>query len=200
MIQQVAAALKSDFKHMRQFSSLSPIPNFTEYLLSTIQAIQRKDDSKNFISFWRDHTDFERLQRYVEHNPKFIAPKEEKSIDGAVFWPRIIHMIRSGEWVSDPVLVELLQQPLMRICAHYLHYEKRRGYALNSVGRCLVIGTIIKFICSLISNTTANFHLKNGAVMWRLNWLADISTRGLTSSCGIMINYRFVLLPLVFQL
>lgn len=29
--------------------------------------------------------------------------------------------------------------------------------------------------------------------MWRLNWLADASMRGLTQSCGMMINYRYFL-------
>jgi hypothetical protein len=37
----------------------------------------------------------------------------------------------------------------------------------------------------------ANFHLRNGAVMWRLNWQADLSARGLGNSCGIMVNYRY---------
>jgi malonyl-CoA decarboxylase len=29
--------------------------------------------------------------------------------------------------------------------------------------------------------------------MWRLNWMADLSPRGLSNSCGIMINYRYFL-------
>ena len=40
---------------------------------------------------------------------------------------------------------------------------------------------------------TANFHLRNGAVMWRLNWLADKTARGLTASCSMMVNYRYLL-------
>ncbi|KAK8727708.1 hypothetical protein OTU49_009418 [Cherax quadricarinatus] len=60
----------------------------------------------------------------------------------------------------------------MRLCAYYLFTEKRRNYTLDSV---------------------ANFHLKNGAVMWRINWLADRSPRGLANSCGIMVNYRYFL-------
>lgn len=39
----------------------------------------------------------------------------------------------------------------------------------------------------------ANFHLRNGAEMWRINWLADTTPRGLSSSCGIMVNYRYYL-------
>lgn len=29
--------------------------------------------------------------------------------------------------------------------------------------------------------------------MWRLNWSADTTHRGLNSSCGIMVNYRYFL-------
>ncbi len=29
--------------------------------------------------------------------------------------------------------------------------------------------------------------------MWRLNWLADMSQRGLSNSSGMMVNYRYFL-------
>ncbi|XP_071651954.1 malonyl-CoA decarboxylase, mitochondrial isoform X1 [Temnothorax longispinosus] len=75
-------------------------------------------------------------------------------------------------WTGDKQLSEFLKQPLLRACAWYLYKEKRRGYALNTV---------------------ANFHLRNGAVMWRINWMADPSPRGVANSCGIMVNYRYFL-------
>ena len=37
----------------------------------------------------------------------------------------------------------------------------------------------------------ANFHLRNGAVLWRLNWKADVSRKGALSSLGMMVNYRY---------
>lgn len=40
---------------------------------------------------------------------------------------------------------------------------------------------------------SANFHLQNGAVLWRLNWKAELSVRGLSKSCGMMVNYRYFL-------
>lgn len=40
---------------------------------------------------------------------------------------------------------------------------------------------------------SGNFHIRNGACMWRLNWLADLSARGLENSFGLMMNYRYVL-------
>ncbi|XP_076242951.1 malonyl-CoA decarboxylase, mitochondrial [Calliopsis andreniformis] len=75
-------------------------------------------------------------------------------------------------WTNDEQLCEALKEPLLRACAWYLYKEKRRNYALNKV---------------------ANFHLRNGAVMWRVNWMADPSPRGIANSCGIMVNYRYYL-------
>lgn len=40
---------------------------------------------------------------------------------------------------------------------------------------------------------SGNFHIRNGACMWRLNWFADLSARGLQNSFGLMVNYRYVL-------
>lgn len=37
-------------------------------------------------------------------------------------------------WTGDKQLSEFLKEPLLRACAWYLYKEKRRGYALNTVG------------------------------------------------------------------
>lgn len=81
-------------------------------------------------------------------------------------------LLSSNEWMRSERLCGVLEPVLMRLCAWYLYGEKRRGYALNPV---------------------ANFHLQNGATMWRLNWHADTSPRGVANSCGIMVNYRYFL-------
>ena len=86
---------------------------------------------------------------------------------------QLASLIRAnGCWSQDPDLVALLETPLMRAASRYLFLEKRRNYALNSV---------------------ANFHLRNGATLWRINWLGDVSPRGMDNSCGIMVNYRYFL-------
>ncbi|KAK0168679.1 hypothetical protein PV327_002455 [Microctonus hyperodae] len=81
-------------------------------------------------------------------------------------------LLNNSLWTNDYDLVTLLKVPLMRACAWYLYREKRRNYALNAV---------------------ANFHLRNGAMMWRINWMADPTPRGAENSCGIMVNYRYFL-------
>jgi len=66
-----------------------------------------------------------------------------------------------------------LEEVLTYIAAVYLTKAKSpSGFALNPV---------------------ANFHLRNGAEVYRLNFAADTSKRGIEQSLGLMINYRYVL-------
>lgn len=63
------------------------------------------------------------------------------------------------------------EKVLLHLCAKYLYQAKApNGYALNPV---------------------ANFHLRNGAQLYRINWGADMSVRGLQKSLGIMVNYKY---------
>lgn len=75
-------------------------------------------------------------------------------------------------WMKNEELKHALQAPLVKLCAVYLNTAKKRGYAWDPV---------------------CHFHLRNGATMWRINWLADLSPNGLKQSCGIMVNYRYYL-------
>ncbi|XP_057463354.1 uncharacterized protein LOC130753358 [Actinidia eriantha] len=74
------------------------------------------------------------------------------------------------EWTKSERMISSLEAPLMRLCARYLLQEKKRGKALDSV---------------------ANFHLQNGAMIGRLNWMADRSEKGFLQSGGIMVNYIY---------
>jgi malonyl-CoA decarboxylase len=76
-------------------------------------------------------------------------------------------------WYRETELSNGLREPLLRLCARYLLSEKRAdGSARDPV---------------------AHFHLSNGARLERLNWLADISVRGLAGSVGIMVNFLYAL-------
>jgi malonyl-CoA decarboxylase len=59
---------------------------------------------------------------------------------------------------------------LLPLCAHYLLHEKRGEEPLDPVAR---------------------FHLKNGARLDRINWLADTSATGIRQSGGLMANYVY---------
>ena len=110
--------------------------------------------------------------------PEIILKDEKVKISDAFygssddFYDSLSIAIQSNQWAQNDKLRDALEGVLMRLCAKYLFLEKRRNFALDPV---------------------ANFHLRNGATMWRLNWWADLSARGLTNSCGIMVNYRYYL-------
>ncbi|GCB64497.1 malonyl-CoA decarboxylase, mitochondrial [Scyliorhinus torazame] len=150
LIKRVVKELQGEFPHMKKFSSLSPIPGFTTWLLEILQIKEGKSN-----------------QIFTELEYKEI----QDAIEGPVL-ETLKRLLSTNEWVRSDKLVRALEMPLMRLCAWYLYGEKHHGAALNPV---------------------ANFHLQNGAVLWRLNWLADVSPRGLSSSSGMMANYRYFL-------
>jgi malonyl-CoA decarboxylase len=71
----------------------------------------------------------------------------------------------------DPGKLEAsMKRRLVALCAHYLVREKRGREPLDPVAR---------------------FHLKNGARLDRINWLADTSATGIQQSGGLMANYVY---------
>ncbi|XP_029910138.1 malonyl-CoA decarboxylase, mitochondrial [Myripristis murdjan] len=156
LIKRVVRELQSEFPHLAQFSSLSPIPGFSSWLQSLLSQYRKEGRATDLLS--------EQEWREVE--------QATDSAPGSTALEALRKLIATSEWVRSERLVRVLEPVLMRLCAWYLYGEKRRGYALNPV---------------------ANFHLQNGATMWRLNWHADTSPRGVANSCGIMVNYRYFL-------
>ena len=78
--------------------------------------------------------------------------------------------IESPGWPADHAPGSHLQPRLTRLCAHYLLHEKRGIHPLDPVAR---------------------FHLRNGARLERINWMADPSPTGLAQSAGLMVNYVY---------
>jgi malonyl-CoA decarboxylase len=76
----------------------------------------------------------------------------------------------AGRDVDPSKLDAETRRRLVGLCAHYLMYEKRGQEPLDSVAR---------------------FHLKNGARLDRINWLADTSPAGVRQSAGLMANYVY---------
>lgn len=75
-------------------------------------------------------------------------------------------------WWEVPAINKALRPILCRLAAHYLTTPDAKGRALDRV---------------------AHFHLGNGAVIERLNWLADTSANGFRQSYAMMVNYRYKL-------
>jgi len=101
-------------------------------------------------------------------------PTERRVIDALPDAPTEHHLtslLTRPDWYEDPAVAAAVKVPLLRLSARYLINEKSpRGRALDPV---------------------AHFHLRNGARLERINWLGDLSPRGLQQAAGLMVNYLY---------
>ncbi len=81
-------------------------------------------------------------------------------------------ILARDDWPNDPVIRKALENPLLRLVARYFLERRENGEPIDPVAR---------------------FHLKNGARLEYINWLADTSAQGLRRSAGLMANYRYLL-------
>jgi malonyl-CoA decarboxylase len=83
----------------------------------------------------------------------------------------LLRLVERPDWHKDAPTAATLREPLLRLGARYLvHAHAPSGRALDPV---------------------AHFHLSNGARVERLNWLGDVSEKGLQQSAGLMVNYLY---------
>lgn len=83
----------------------------------------------------------------------------------------LLQHLDKPDWVEDAQLVAQLRPIVEPLAAHYfLKAKLSRGSPVDSVAR---------------------FHLGNGARLERIDWLGDVSPKGLRESAGIMVNYLY---------
>jgi malonyl-CoA decarboxylase len=95
-----------------------------------------------------------------------IAAAAGKAVDGAT----LRALLSAPDWASDHKLAAALRDPLLRLAARYLLEARQDGRPVDPVAR---------------------FHLGNGARLERLDWMADLSPKGLRRSYGLMVNYLY---------
>jgi malonyl-CoA decarboxylase len=78
--------------------------------------------------------------------------------------------LEQPRWFDDHRVCARLKTQLMPLCAYYLLYAKRGADPADSVAR---------------------FHLANGALLRRVNWLSDVSQTGLRRSAGLTASYLY---------
>lgn len=147
LIKRVVADLGLTLPQITQFSTLSPIPGFLDWL-------QKQDVYLSGDLLARHEAEV--IQEVAS------ALKVEASLQAL--------LAVASWWISEKI-VAALEKPLTRLCIQYLN-----SYRVNST-RAL--------------DPVAHFHLSNGATLYQLNWMADISEKGINSSAGMMINYLY---------
>ena len=105
-----------------------------------------------------------------------LKPAEYKLLKESItgFKPEIelISIFENKQFYQNTKLLTAIQLPLLRLAAHYLAEQK--GQRPNRA-----------------RDPVAHFHLSNGAVIERLNWMGDRSENGLKQSAGLMVNYVY---------
>ena len=112
------------------------------------------------------------LDKQLENDGTIMTVAEQKSFVDAADGRTLSAVLDDPNWHQDVSLVTTLRAPITRQCVKYLALEKRNDRAIDPV---------------------AHFHITNGARLDRINWLADISSKGLSQSVGIMVNYLYKL-------
>ena len=83
----------------------------------------------------------------------------------------VLQHLDTPDWFANPELAAQLRSVLEPLAAHYfLKARTPKGRLIDSVER---------------------FHIGNGARLERIDWLGDLSPKGLRESAGIMVNYLY---------
>ena len=84
---------------------------------------------------------------------------------------RTLQHLRNPHWTEKAAVSDAVKAALLPLAAEYfLRAKSADGQPVNSVAR---------------------FHLGNGARLDRLNWVGDVSEKGLREAHGLMVNYRY---------
>lgn len=102
------------------------------------------------------------FMRWLKREPELPLGDDERAL--------LAHL-DDDNWINDPELVEKLRAVIEPLAAYYfLKAKNPRGKPVDPVAR---------------------FHLGNGARLEQINWLGDVSPKGLRESAGVMVNYLY---------
>ena len=115
-----------------------------------------------------------RVETFVTLSPvpgfrAWLASAEDAPIDPEAL--PLIAEIDNPAWTQEPEKAERLRKIIEPLTAHY--FLKAR----------LPNGRVV--------DPVARFHLGNGARLERINWMGDLSRKGLKESGGVMVNYLY---------
>ena len=118
--------------------------------------------------------DFVRIETFVTLSPVpgFMRWLHQADLSGmSVADRQALARLDAPDWRDEDGVADRLRKLIEPLAAAYFLLAKRAdGRPVDSV---------------------ASFHLGNGAKLERMNWLGDVSAKGLRDSAGLMVNYLY---------
>jgi malonyl-CoA decarboxylase len=203
LIKRVVALLQEELPNIRAFATLSPIPGFVRWLNGrladpTAPSLVTEEEATALRTASpavpEAMADSEALVPAGATAGAALAPSSRRSgglmpppqprpgADGATTTALAIaetpsqtlaRILSRRGWHRREPLAKALEPVMLRLCAGYLLNEHAKGNPRRA------------------RDPVAHFHLSNGARVERLNWLADISDKGMRESAGLMVNYLY---------
>ena len=177
LIKNAVKALRQEFPvDLETFVTLSPMPGFRKWVEGLIVPNTESDDSYNdiFVSRMLQLGNFspEGLNEVVKARPMLQQLLHSTSQVTTDENNNNNNNSPNNRSMTLEHQLESLKPTIMILAAHYLIVAKNRksGKPLDPV---------------------AGFHIHNGAEVFRINFAADLSRKGLLRSFGVMANYRY---------
>ena len=118
--------------------------------------------------------DLPRIETFVTLSPmpgfrRWLETSEDPEIEALVL--RASEATADDDWPNSEESAQRVRKALEPLAAYYFLKSRRPD------GR--------------VVDAVARFHLGNGARLERLNWMGDLSPKGLAESFGLMVNYLY---------
>jgi len=164
------------YPHVKRFATLSPMPDLKKYLKTIVLdheasfslSKDRLDDTGKKNSFFQ----LKNIELIKKEYKRVISDKNDS------FSEILLNILQTKNWFMNSVFINNLEEPLLKLSEYYLTVEKQMD---PETGQMLYAAL----------DPVAHFHLSNGAYIGSINYLANVTDKGLDESFGMMVNYIY---------
>uniref|UniRef100_A0A915PLT1 Malonyl-CoA decarboxylase n=1 Tax=Setaria digitata TaxID=48799 RepID=A0A915PLT1_9BILA len=179
LIKRVIAEISNSNPHIKVFATLSPMPYFRTWLLRSLKCAALSGNTSLDSS----------MKLQIGH---WISPVLSPCTSGDVVDERLAAVCDENDiFEGDAKITDLVRLFLLD------HLNKIDGDKLEKIFE-IIMHLAVRYLVevkhggtSRVFDPVENFHLRNGAEIYAINWKANVTTKGMESSYGVMVNYLY---------